>query len=257
MLFDQRAGVTEELCQNIVEKVIEIGEAGPGDLIVEVGCGTGQMGQWFERPVRYAGFDLSSGMLEQFTRRLRGNFESKALIRADANIAWPIADGVARVVFSSRTMHLLQQEHVANEIHRIARFDGATLVLGRVERNHDSVRSRMATEMIDRLRLHGFVGRRGERQNRKLFESCSRAGAVELEPVPVASWKTSSSPRQSLDSWRGHTHLGGLQVPASTRTDILQELESWAMEVFGGLDRELESEETYVLKSLRLPATQK
>ncbi len=250
-LFEGRAGLPEDCCRAIAKKVIEIGEIKLGDLIVEIGSGTGQIGEWFEPPVRYAGFDLSAGMLNECRRRLENH---RVLIQADANASWPIADGVARVIFSSRAVHLLQQEHVAVEVFRVASCSGATLILGRVERNPDSVRSRMAKEMNERLQQHGFVGRRGERQNRKLFELCCQRGAVSLEPVAVAQWRVSASARQSLDSWHALTGLGGISVPAPTRAEILRELESWAEEVFGSLDQQFESEETYVLKSLRVPA---
>lgn len=248
-LFERRAGLPEACCRAIAKKVIEIGEAKSGDLIVEIGSGTGQIGQWFEAPLRYAGFDLSAGMLKEFSRRLDSD-----LIQADANASWPLADGVARVIFSSRAVHLLRQEHVAQEVFRVASSNGATLSLGRVERDPESIRARMSKEMNERLRQHGFVGRRGERQNRKLFELCCARGAVALEPVAVAQWQTLASPRQSLDSWHSLDGLGGIPVPAPTRAAILQELEGWAEEEFGGLDQEFESEETYVLKSLRVPS---
>jgi SAM-dependent methyltransferase len=254
-LFEQRAGVPEDCCRDIAKAVLEIGEAGQGDLIVEVGSGTGQLGRWFGAPVRYAGFDYSAGMLKEFSRRLDRDSASRLLIQADANAGWPLADRVARVILSSRAMHLLDQEHVAREILRVASPDGATLILGRVEREPNSVRTRMAIEMNERLLERGFVGRRGERHSRKLFELCGRSGAIPLAPLPVAKWRTIASPRQSLDSWRGLKGLGGLPVPDPTRTDILRELEGWAKEVFGGLDQTCESEEIYVLKSLRLPPT--
>lgn len=252
-LFEQRAGLPEDCCRDIAKAVLEIGEVKHGDLIVEVGSGTGQLGQWFATPLRYAGFDLSAGMLKEFTRRLDSDLVGRLLIQADANAGWPLADGVARVIFSSRAMHLLEQEHVAHEILRVASFAGATLILGRVEREPESVRARMAKEMNERLREHGFVGRRAKRQNRKLFELCCRSGAVELGPLCVAKWRVLASPQQSVDSWRSLASLGGIPVPAPTRAEILKELEAWADEIFGGLDQKFESEETYVLKSLRLP----
>jgi hypothetical protein len=148
---------------------------------------------------------------------------------------------------------LLNQEHVVAEVFRVAAHAGATLIVGRVERAADSVRARMSREMNERLRQHGLEGRRGEQQKRRLFDSFQRRGAEILEPLTVARWRVSSSPRQSLDSWRSHTGLGGLPVAAAIRDEILNGLEAWAGEVFGGLDGQLESEETYVLSPLRLP----
>ena len=252
--FEERAGLPEDCCHDIAHAVLELGRAGPPDLIVEVGAGTGQVGALLAASARYAGFDLSAGMLGQFRRRLAQVTGNHVIVRADANRTWPLAAGSTRIVFSSRAMHLLDHEHVAREVFRIASHRGATLVLGRVERAADSTRTRMAREMNERLRSHGFQGRRGERQNRKLLDACCQRGAEPLVPVTVASWKVSTSPRQSLDSWRRLTGLGGIPVPGPTRDEILSELETWAEEAFGGIDRESESVETYVLRSFRLPA---
>jgi hypothetical protein len=76
-------------------------------------------------------------------------------------------------------------------------------------------------------------------------------GAKILEPVEVASWVVAASPQASLDSWRSLSSLGGLDVPASVREQILAELESWAGKEFGALDRESESLETYMLYPVR------
>jgi ubiquinone/menaquinone biosynthesis C-methylase UbiE len=250
--FDQRAGLPAEYCRSIAKAVIDIGEVEPGDLIIEVGPGTGQIGQWFIAPIRYVGMDLSAGMLSEFSRRAGDNLNNRMLIRADANRRWPLIDRTARVIFSSRAIHLLDHEHVASEVFRSASPSGATLVIGRIEREFDSVRARMAREMNERLRQHGFEGHRGEQQNRKLIESCRQRGAQVLEPVSVAKWKAMASPRQSLDSWRSLKSLGGIPVPATIREKILTELEVRAQEIFGGLDKQLESEENYVLKGLRI-----
>jgi SAM-dependent methyltransferase len=252
--FDRRTGLPEDCCRAVAGKVLEFAARGVGGLVVEVGCGTGQIGRWLVGPARYVGFDLSVNMLREFQRRLgaTGNHQP-SLVQADANGAWPFADGSAGVVFSSRAVHLLGHVHVAAEVFRLASPGGATVLLGRVERTPGSVKERMAREMNERLRLRGLKGRRGERRNRKLFEACERLGAEILEPVPVATWNVSANPRQSLDSWRSLTGLGGLPVCAETRAEVLDELEVWAAEVFGGLDEEFEFEETYVLSPLRVP----
>lgn len=249
--FERRAGLPESYCSEIARAVIEIGEAGAGDLVVELGPGTGQIGRWFDAGVRYVGLDLSIEMLREFRARLGDGHVGKALVRADAQGSWPIADASARVVFGSRAVHLLDQEHVARELFRVAARDGAMLIVGRVRREPQSIRARMSREMNERLRERGFEGRGGERQNRKLFEACSRRGAKILEPVTVARWTVSASPQVSLDSWRSLVSLGGINVPSEVRDEILKELEGWACKEFGALDREFESEETYVLYPLR------
>lgn len=249
--FDTRLGLPQEFCRGIANAVVNIAEAGPGDLIVEVGPGTGQIGQWFAGPLRYAGFDLSAAMLEEFRNRLNGRGD-RLLIQADGNAGWPIRDRAARIIFSSRALHLLEPEHVASEVFRVAHTSGATLIAGRVDRDPASVRARMAAEMLERLRGHGYQGRRGKQHHRRLFELCRRDGANILETVTVAKWKVLISPRQSLAAWRQLKGLGGVPVPRSVRNEILAELELWAEEVFGGLDKEFESDESYALRSVRV-----
>lgn len=252
-IFEQRAGLPVDDCRAIARAVLEIGQVGAGDLLIEIGPGTGQIGQWFEGSLRYVGLDLSAGMLSEFRRHLDGKLNHRLLVRSDANARWPLADGVARAIFSSRAIHLLDQEHVTGEVFRTAAATGARFIVGRVERQAESVRARMAREMNERLRRHGFEGRGGERQTRLLFESFRRRGAEILEPLRAARWRVSASPRHSLDSWRCLKGLGGAPVPDETRMRILTELEGWAKEVFGGLDKPIESEETYVLKPVRVP----
>lgn len=251
-IFERRAGLPEVCSREIARAVLEIAGARAGNLIVELGPGTGQIGRWFSGPVRYVGLDLSEGMLREFRARLREDFGGRALVRADANGSWPLANASAHVIFGSRAVHLLDAEHVARETFRVASTKGATLIIGRVRREPQSMRARMAREMNERMRRRGFEGRGGERQNRRLFEACARLGAEILEPATVARWPVASSPRASLDSWRGLVSLGGINIPPGERDEILTELEGWAEKEFGGLDVESESEETYVLYPLRL-----
>jgi ubiquinone/menaquinone biosynthesis C-methylase UbiE len=253
--YDRRTGLPVEYCRAIARAVVEIGQSAPGDLILEVGPGTGLISQWFGAPMRYVGIDKSAGMLKQFQGRA-GGASNQVLVLTDANRSWPLAGGVARVIFSSRAMHHLDHEHAASEIFRVSAPDGATLIIGRIERDPESVKARMAREMNDRLRMLGYEGRRGEQRNRKLFESCRRRGAQVLEPVTVATWKVMASPQQSLDSWRSAGGLAGVPVPAETKERILAGLGAWAEGAFGGLDEQFESGEAYTLRPLRIPPSQ-
>jgi ubiquinone/menaquinone biosynthesis C-methylase UbiE len=254
--FDQRAGLPVENCRSIAKVVVEAGKLAPGDVILEVGPGTGQIGRWFIAPLRYVGIDKSIQMLKQFQAVEGSSPGDRILVRADANQSWPLASGVARVVFSSRAMHLLDQDHAASEIFRVASHGGATLFIGRVERARESVRARMAREMNNGLRRHGYEGHQGEQRMQQLFESCRQRGAQVLEPLTVTTWPVFASPRQSLDSWRCLSGLGGVRVPSETKGQILVELEAWAEAVFGGLDERFESEESYKLRPVRIPPLQ-
>src|SRR5262249_44340154 len=106
-------------------------------------AGTGQIGQWLaHESVRYVGFDLSPGMVHLFQRRLACWGAARTLLVADGDQGWPVREASARVIFSSRALHLLPLNHVVAESLRVARPKGAMLIVGRVRRASSSLQTR-------------------------------------------------------------------------------------------------------------------
>src|SRR5579864_5307044 len=249
--FDRRAGLPESGCRAIAAAVIALAGAGEGDRVLEIGAGTGMIGRWFlDHPVRYVGLDRSRGMLEVFRRRPGAG--RAGLVQADGARSWPLPAGSARVIFSSRAMHLLPLAHVVDEVLRVAGAPPppASCLLGWVERDPESVKARMSREMQRLVRERGFTPRSAG--SRRFLAACRERGAAELPRTAVARWPARHSPRQSLDSWRGKLGLGGLVLPPGVQESVLDELEAWARRTFGDLDAESSAEETYVLDGVRL-----
>lgn len=244
--FDRRVGLPEKDCRGIAAAVLSLAGAEAGDRVVEIGAGTGMMGRWFlDHPVRYVGLDLSRGMLEVFRRRA----PSASLVQADGARRWPLPDGSVRGVFSSRAIHLLPLDHVVEELFRVVEPGGA-LVLGWVEREPESVKARMSREMQRRLRERGFPARSAG--SRRVLQACRERGGMELPKTVVARWPVRHTARQSLDDWRSKEGLGGIVLPPGVQEEVLNELEAWAVEAFGGLDAALETEDAYVLEGVRI-----
>ena len=249
--FDRRVGLPESDCRAIAAAVIALAGAGEGDRVLEIGAGTGMIGRWFlEHPVRYVGLDRSRGMLEVFRRRPGAG--RAGLVQADGARPWPLPAGAARVIFSSRAMHLLPLAHVVDEVWRVGAGSGVCL-LGWVEREPESVKVRMSREMQRLVRERGFTPRTAG--SRRFLAACRERGAAELPRTAAARWAARHSPRQSLDSWRGKLGLGGLVLPPGVQESVLDELEAWARRTFGDLDAESSAEETYVLDGVRLGST--
>ena len=244
--FDRRAGFPEGECHAIAAAVLRLAGAGPGDRVVEIGAGTGMIGRWFPEAAGYAGLDVSLGMLAVFRRRA----PRAPLVQADGARAWPLPDGCARAIFSSRAIHLLPLELVAREVFRVG-SPGAVCVLGWVERRPESIKARMSREMQRRLRERGFPARSAG--SRRVLQALREGGASGLDKVVVASWPVRHTPRQSLDDWSSKEGLGGIVLPAGVQDEVLRELAAWAEETFGGLDAGMETEDAYVLEGVRLP----
>lgn len=250
--FEIRAGLSESTCQAIVEKALNIAKIQPDSLIVEVGAGTGQIGQWFaSESVKYLGFDLSQAMLQQFHQHLGKERENVTLLQGDANQRWQVEDGTASLIFSSRTLHLLNLEHVVRESLRIAK-PGAVVLVGSVQRQKNSVKHQMREQMQTLLAQETLQGRRKNKLLRQLIELFIQRGAQTIEPVVASRWQVASTPRQSLESWRSKANLAGIELDEEIKQNVLAQLEIWAEKTFGELDTPIESEETYILQGVRL-----
>ena len=253
MAYDCRTGLSEETCRQIAEAILNISKARSGDLVVEVGAGTGQIGQWFRhlaRNICYLGFDLSEAMLAQFRQRSLEEGTNFTLLQADGNQPWPVEDGAARVIFASRSLHLLDRDRVVEECLRIARSDDALLFVGSIERQENSVKTRMKRQMRHLLQQKGFAGR--EKHRDRLIELFRQQGCQVDPPQAIAQWQVSHTPRQSLESWQNKDGLAGIDPPIAIKQDILNELQTWAESTFDNLDLPIASKETYLLQAIRI-----
>ncbi|NET10866.1 MAG: class I SAM-dependent methyltransferase [Merismopedia sp. SIO2A8] len=255
--YDKRVGFSETDCRQIVASVLAISNLQADDVLVEVGTGTGQIGEWFiHAPGQYIGFDVSTGMLDEFRQRLKSDpdpFKSQwQILQADGNQPWPVANASARVIFSSRAIHLLDLEHVSRECHRLAHPGGTLVVFGRIQRSKESIRDQMQKQLQQLLKKHGLKGRQGDRRQRKLLDVLIDQGAEPIDPIKAVRWPVAHSPADSLKSWQGKSGLGGNDISDELKTEILSELEGWAIAQFGDLEQVVNSEEGYVLQGVWL-----
>ena len=258
--FETRTGLSESTCQAIVKTALDLAEMQTDAQVVEVGAGTGQIGQWFAtESVQYLGFDLSEAMLEQFRQHLDQadqnlsmQRENINLLQGDANQHWPVADGTANLIFSSRTLHLLNLEHVVHESLRIAQPKGSLVIMGSVQRDKNGVKNQMRKQMQTLLAQQTLRGRQKNKLISQLIELFTHHGAKAIEPLVASRWQVVSTPRQSLESWRSKANLAGIELDDEVKQNVLDQLEVWANETFGGLDQPIESEETYLLQGVRL-----
>ena len=253
--YDARAGIPAEHRSEIARTLATLTGIGTGDVLLELGAGTGQLGACFPAlGVDYVGLDASAPMLEVFEQRRPAGDPSIRLIHADADGEWPVQSASVRAVFSSRAVHLFDLEHVVTETLRVALGPGATFALGRVQRDQDSIRSVLRRKMRSMLAARGFVPRDGDRGQRRVLDAFRARGAAPLGPVAAAAWPDRRSAMNVLDAWRGKPGLGGCEPPAAAKAEMLADLQDWAAARFGSLHAPDAAQESYILEGVRLPA---
>jgi len=266
-VFENRTGLPAEIARQVADAVCDYAGLGPGDLIVEIGAGTGVIGQWLARPpYRYLGFDSSQPMLDVFRPRLRPDDKTMpsggapapqvdaALLHADADARWPLADRTAAAIFGSRVLHLLRAEHLLKEAERVARPGGAVLICGRLERDPSSPRSAARKKLRELLAGHGLQPRPTGGRPTRLFAQAEAEGADILAPRLAAAWPDTVGVTEVLDGWRGKTSLGGINPPADVAQAVLAALTAWAAETYGEPAAPVTTETRYVLEGIRLRA---
>lgn len=252
-VFEARAGVPEEAAARVAAEVAGWGGMGADDLLVEVGAGTGVIGQWLaRRPGRYLGLDSSHAMLEVFRPRLPAG-GGAVLVRADANEPWPVGTGCVSVIFGSRVLHLLRPAHALREARRVAHPRGAVLVCGRIQHSRGSPRAQARAKLRDLLAAHGFRPAPTGGRPRELLALAEAAGAEPLPERVAATWPETVTVTQIIDWWRGKTSIGGVNPPVDIAERVLDELTSWAADTFGDPAPPVTTDTRYLLEGVRLP----
>ncbi len=242
--FDRRTGVKNP--EQIATAIAQI--SNNSGTLVEIGCGTGQIGALLAPLVEhYIGIDLSAQMLKQFASRV----DNLVLLQADGNDVWPVEDAQADLIFSSRAIHWLDIEHTIEQAYRVANPDGALLIVGRANRAEDSWESRLRKQCHQLLKQHQIKPRNGNAHLRQLNEAFNARGAEILTPIVVTKWQQPRALQQALDDWANKSGLAGVELQDNIKQQILSELKQWAEATFGHHLPE-QTERQYTLYPIKL-----
>ena len=251
--YDERAGLPTDAVDSVADALFGIVGEPDGISLLEIGAGTGILSlPLLDRPIRYIGFDQSDAMLSLFREKLQTRGLRAELHVADGNDRWPVEDGSVSVIFSSRALHHLDHGHVAAEARRVVTPDGGWLILGRVRRPEDTVKSIVRRKMRQLLQEQGYDGRSHENGARALGRALENVGGELQEPVVAARWTRLRAPAEWIANWERKSGLASRDVPENLKQIILGELRSWAISEYGDLDREVEQEEYFELTPFRL-----
>jgi ubiquinone/menaquinone biosynthesis C-methylase UbiE len=249
--YDARAGLPATAAAAVARTIVACAGARAGDLVVELGAGTGEIGiHVLDLPVRYVGLDASAAMLEVFRARASGS--RPALVVADGDEQWPLPDGCATVVIASRVIHLLRPDHVAWETMRTCRA-GGTLILGRVARDRDAITERLRRQRLSVLQAAGIPARQGEEGTRRIIEAMRDRGGQSLGRQTVTEWSSLTTSGEIIADWETRSRWGAVDLDQPSRAAMVDELREWARREFADLDRPESVRSRYVIDVVRLP----
>jgi len=246
--FDARAGLAAADPAKIAEALLSMTNLRPEDARLEVGAGTGEVGQHLSPRVRYLGLDASREMLREF----RARSAEAVLLLADASHTWPVASQSVRAVFMSRVAHLLDREVLMSELFRVAHSEGCFVIIGRRYRGTGSIQRVLQGQLHALLEARGLTPRRGERDSRALLEALVERGAQPLQTVEACRFEVTRAPADFLRNWSSKAGLSGLTLDARLKASVLAELESWARSQWSDLERSVVAEEHYALMAVRI-----
>jgi ubiquinone/menaquinone biosynthesis C-methylase UbiE len=208
------------------------------DVVLEIGAGTGAIGcELVKLGSRYVGLDLSHRMLDVFRRKLNSR-DGAVLVLADANCPWPVRDGTVSIVFASRVAHLLNGPPLIGEVRRVCR-PGGYLLVGRTEREPDSLRSRLRQE---RLRMMPSMDITRQQHGQPLLKHAMDRGSTRVAKRTVATWSGVTTAEQVISEWE-HMQAEARELPA---------LREWALRELGDLHRAEPYTERYTVEGVQM-----
>jgi ubiquinone/menaquinone biosynthesis C-methylase UbiE len=250
-IFKDKAGLSEAVARQVAEAVLGHGAVGGGDEIFEVGVGTGEIGCWLtSSDWNYVGIDSSEGNLATFRARIEARTSNTELVCQDANEAWPVESGSARVVFGSRIFHLLDSTHVTNEMLRVAHPGGATFFMGTLKRKKDEIKPLLREKMRELLTEHGLVPPPNEKRRRDLLERLQAHGGRPMEAIRAATWSIDVRPIDAIASWGEKDSILKVMPSPEVKEEVMAELTEWGKQQFGDLEQVISMKQQFMLDGI-------
>lgn len=248
--FDRRAGLPPLACEAIVSKIKEISGEKANDTILEIGCGTGQLGRLLAKNYRhYVGLDLSLPMLSQF--KAHNQQRNVLLIQSDGNKFWPVAKHQTKIIFSSRALHWLNVAHTVREAFRVTTQDRAIFLIGRVERPAGSWETLLRQQCHQLLKQSQFLPRDSELHLKLLSSEFCREGALPMPSEVVYKWQVNRQIQQAFIDWKSKPGLAGLDLSIKQKSEILAQLKHWVHQHWGAA-LPTQAERHYVLYAFNI-----
>ncbi len=245
--YDQTRGMPPDATTQMASLAIDLIGPNATTRVVEIGVGTGRIAKpLIANDIRLVGVDVSRSMMSLVQQEM----PNAKLINGDVTCL-PLASACADAVIAVHILHLVHDWHATlAEARRIMRTDGVFL-LGR---------NRHLPNIIQNMRdyLYAFLDTRGVQMRRTgrvtiedEVEAVLLASGAQVETVETPSWSKHITLAEDIRGieQRLWSHLWSVSDDALA--DAVTALQRHALEHYGSLDVEVETQQTFVWKAFR------
>lgn len=214
--------------------------------VLEVGIGTGRIAKpLLARGVRVFGLDLSRKMMARLIETLPPGISRPPLIEADA-ARLPLADGQFDAVLSVHVFHLIAHWRDALAETRRVLKRGGVFLTGYDWRPPESPGSLIFQKWREIVRAHGLNDAPpGVRDFDDVKAALIEMGAA-VDERAVGEWNSTRALAKHIETIEHRTWSSTWHVPDDFFPKCLAELRAWAVEQWGGLDREFVTPHRFV-----------
>lgn len=192
----------------VVGKLIEVAQLAPGEVLLEVGCGSGVLDRWLARRTgganRIVGMDINPFMLRQARALARQEGLEQLITFEEGNAeALPFPDNSFEVVMSSTVIQRADADRMLPEMVRVAKPGGRVAVVGH---GHDMprwVNLPLRAELKAKVEAPGWADESGHPQGcdeASLYQRMHRAGLTQIKMFPQLATFDDASRLQNLQA---------------------------------------------------------
>lgn len=231
-MFDRHRIIPDGVADSVRAAILPFIDPTSKPRFLDIGAGTGRIGQAFILNDDYVAVDLSFGMLREFVRRRKiDNQYVIRLVQADGEHL-PFHDATFDVVMLINVIGAAHNwNNVVVESRRVLRAHGA-LVVAHVVMPSDGVDTRMKKHLASFLKEAGI--RPYHMNGRSDIPYSVSQFPESAVRIVAAEWFAKRTPDAFLD--RQPTGARFSALPAPIKEAALAELRSWAIATFGSLD---------------------
>lgn len=244
--YDQTRPLLEPIARYGIPAILEV--LGPKARVLEVGSGTGRMSiPLLKQGVDLTGCDLSAPMLARFQEK----YPPARLARADAAVL-PFPTAHFNNVMTVHVMHLIPTwRDVLREFRRVLVPGGAYLNVSTWAPAGLTVSGQIRDFWRGWMAANGTeVGHPGVREKAELLEELGSMGA-KLSEVEAVRFPYTFHLGEELDHFASRSFSETWDLPDAIFDASMKELQAWAVQQFGSLDREIQDDVRCVIHVAR------